>query len=70
MFIFGPYSFDSREQINEWVSDHYGVDENSEGTVEERIVAGWVNAMDIEEDRKTPMSEGEFFSLVRTVVAI
>ena len=65
---FGPYAFETRAQMDDWVSEHYDTPENSEGTTEERIVAGWVNAMDTEEDRGTPMTEEEFFSWVRSVV--
>ena len=53
--------FTNRHQLENWVADHYGTKEDSEGSIEECLVAGWVNAMDTEEDRSINMNNEEFF---------
>ena len=50
----------TRDELEQWAAENYGVAENCEGNADERLMAGWVNAMDTEEDRGVPMSEEEF----------
>jgi hypothetical protein len=52
----------TRGELEQWAAANYGVAENCEGNADERLMAGWVNAMDTEEDRGYHMSEEEFVS--------
>ena len=58
--------FTNRQDLGNWIADNHNVIENSEGNPAESLIAGWVNAMDTEEDRVkaggVPMTNKEFLN--------
>lgn len=52
----------NREQLMEWAADHYDTAQDCEGTPEQALMAGWVNAMDVDEARRG-ISDDEFVTL-------
>ena len=58
----------TQEEMDLLASDLYGTEENCEGAVEERFIAGWVNAKDIQEERHQPMTDEEFVRYVMAIV--
>jgi hypothetical protein len=52
----------NREELMDWAADNYTVAENSEGTPDEALMAGWVFAMD-EQDARKGLSDAEFIKL-------
>ena len=53
----------SKEQLMQWAGDHYTTDQNSEGSPDESLMAGWVNAMDVQDSRKGHISDNEFLTI-------
>ena len=62
------YQAKTQEEMDLLVSDLYGTKVNCEGTVEERFIAGWVNAKDTQDERHRPMTDEEFVRYVMAVV--
>ena len=50
----------TREQLMNWAADHYAVAPNCEGSPDEALMAGWENAMDIQDERQGNMTDEEF----------
>jgi len=49
----------TRDELMQWAADN-DVVQNCEGTPAESLMAGWVNAMDMQDARKGAMSDDEF----------
>ena len=50
----------TREEFNDWAADNYGTEENCEGTETETLMAGWVNATDVDSETNGKQTEAEF----------
>ena len=50
----------TRDQLNDWASDNYRIEQKCEGTPYQALMAGWVNATDIDTETKGKQTEAEF----------
>lgn len=53
----------TKDELMDWAADHYTVAQDSYGSPDEALMAGWVNAMDVQEERKGAISDEEFLDL-------
>ena len=50
----------TRQDLMEWAADNYSIVPNSEGSPNEALMAGWINAMDVEEDSSGELTDEDF----------
>ena len=50
----------TKEQIMDWAADNSGIEPDCEGSPEQTLMSGWINAMDCQDELKGDISDKDF----------
>ncbi|MBT8449560.1 MAG: hypothetical protein KJO69_07715 [Gammaproteobacteria bacterium] len=53
----------NKDELNDWAADNFNIGEDAEGGPAESLLSGWINAMDIQDERKGAISDEEFIEI-------